>query len=344
MLRLTTLFASLLICASVSADTLVLKNGDRISGTLTSKENGVITFQSDLLGQLTIPESDATVEMPAPPAPSPAEAAAVANATTAAAVTEEATDKESISKQKQEEVDAVTKSIKDTQNWIHENIIPEGWSGKLSFGFRYLESNTETTGVNFDLNGKKDAAPHHYAYDIYYQYSRQTQTNGGVNKNQDQYGAEFDYDYDINDWMFFNASASYLRNQVKDIRHQADLDLGLGFHVIETDDMTLDLIPAYTLQYKDAEGISQKWYNLATLKEEFVYHFSEIVRFEQTAFGSVEPSDTQNYQYGFTAALISKLAEWVEASIAYELTYDNTVGTGGVKREQQIIVGIGVPY
>ncbi|WP_309400233.1 DUF481 domain-containing protein [Cerasicoccus maritimus] len=343
MLRTSTILASVALCSIASADTLVLKNGDRITGSLVSQENGAINFRSDLLGELSVPEDQATVEVPQVAAPSAAEAAAVANAATTPS-SKTSGKSEPLSAEKQEKVDMVTQSIKDAQSWLDENVIPEGWSGKMSFGFSYLESNTDTTAINFDLNGKKNAAPHHYAFDIYYDYSRQTQTNGGVNKNLDQYGAEFTYDHDINEWMFFNSSASYLKNMVKDIRHQADLDLGLGFHVINNEDMTLDIIPAYTLQYKDAEGVSQKWYNLATIKESYVYHFSEIVRFEQTAYGSVEPGDTKNYQYGFTAALISKLADWVEASIAYELTYDNTVGTGGVKREQQIIAGIGIPY
>ncbi|WP_309384493.1 DUF481 domain-containing protein [Cerasicoccus frondis] len=343
MLRYSTILTSLAICSLASADTLVLNNGDRITGSLISQGDGVITFRSDLLGELSVPDTNATVELPEAAPPSTAEAAAAVNATTASTKAPKKKE-EPMSEKKQEEVNMVTQSILDAQSWMDENVIPEGWSGKLSFGFSYLESNTDTTAINFDLNGKKDAAPHHYAYDIYYQYSRQTQTNGGVNKNQDQYGAEFEYDYDISELMFLNTSLSYLRNQVKDIRHQADLDIGLGFHVINNEDMTLDIIPAYTLQYKDAEGVSQKWYNLATLKESYVYHFSEIVRFEQTAYGSIEPGDTNNYQYGFTAALISKLADWVEASLAYELTYDNTVGTGGVKKEQQIIAGIGIPY
>lgn len=338
MLRIPVLIASMALCATTYADVLVLENGDRLTGTLLNMEDGVISFNSDLLGEVSISSDKATVEQPAP---TPEEAAAAADAIVAGA---DAPPPEKEAQEQQEQVDAVTQSIKDAQSWVDNNLIPEGWSGKLTFGFSYLESNSETISTNFGLKGKKDSAPHHYKYNLYYQYNKQTDQNGVEDKNQDTYGAIAGYDYDINDWMFFSSELSYLRNMVKDIRHQADLDLGIGFHIIKEEDMTLNVTPAYTLQYKDAEGISQKWYHLATLKEEFTYQLSEIVRFEQTAQGSIAPADTNDYQYQVTAALISKLADWIDASISYQLSFDNTVGTGGAKKEQQIIFGLGVPY
>ncbi|MBK1858989.1 DUF481 domain-containing protein [Cerasicoccus arenae] len=338
MLKFTLLLTSIAFCAVASADTLILKNGDRISGQLISQEDGVITFESDMIGKISVAAADATVEQPAPDF---VEAAESANAIVAGAEVSSAEEAETA--EDQEEVDAITRSLLDAQSWV-DQWVPEGWSGKLTFGFSYLESNTETTTLNFDFNGKKDAAPHHYKFDMYYQYSNQTDKNGVDTKNLDTYGAMFGYDHDINDLMYFNSELSYLRNMVKDINHQVDLDLGIGFHVIKEDNITLNIIPAYTLQYKEAEGISQKWYNLATLKETFTYKLSEIVRFEQTASGSIAPADLDDYQYEFTAAMITKLASWIDATLAYKLTFDNTVGTSGVKKEQQIIFGFGVPY
>ncbi len=338
MLRLSILIASLACCAATYADVLVLKNGDKLTGSLVSREDGKIIFNSDMLGQITVPDQDAIVQFPAP---TPEEAAAKADEIIAA---EDASDDAEEAAKDVEEIKSVTQSIIEAQTWFDDNIVPEGWSGKLTFGFSYLESNSETVTMNFGLNGKKDSAPNHYRYNLYYQYNKQTDQNGVEDKNQDTYGAKVGYDYDINKWLFFNSDLGYLRNMVKDIRHQVDLDVGLGIRILNEDNLKLDLIPAYTLQYKDAEGVSQKWYHLATLKETFSYKFNEIVRFEQTASGSIAPADVNDYQYKATAALISKLADWIDASISYQLTYDNTVGSNGTKKEQQVIFGLGVPY
>jgi len=339
MLRITLILASLTLSAAVSAETLVLNNGDRITGSIVSIEKGIITFNSPLIGTITVPEDAATLEAPAPEV-TPESAAATANeivAGTDVDETAEATDAQ------KEDVDAVTASLNDAEDWV-QSVKPEGWTGKLTFGLSYLETDSETLAMNFGFNGKKDAAPNHYKFDMFYQYNKQTDQNGVEDKNLDKYGASVGYDYDFNDWIFFSSELSYLRDMVKDINHQADLDLGVGFHVIKEEHMTLNIIPAYTLQYKEAEGVSQKWYHLATLKENFHYDFSEIVRLEQSASASIAPADTSDYQYKVNVALISKLADWIDASISYQLSFDNTVGTGGTKQEQQVIFGLGVPY
>jgi len=336
-LLLTALMSGAL--AAHATDYLILDNGDRISGTFVREENGVITFNSPVLGDISVPAGKATIQLE--PAPTVEGAAAEAAAIVADDDPPEEDAEEAEAEQK--EADMVTASLNDAQAWVDRNK-PEGWTGKLSAGLSYVESNTETMAVNLNLNGKKDSAPNHYRFDLYYEYDKSTDDLGVETKNLDKYGASVGYDYDINDWMFFNSDLDYLRNQVKDIRHQVDLDLGLGFRVIDEEAMKLNIIPAYTLQYKDAAGLSQKWFHLATLKEDFMYQLNEIVRFEQKASASVAPADTSDYQYMVRAALISKLAEWIDASVAYQLTFDNTVGTGGAKREQQVIFALGVPY
>ncbi|MGE9294947.1 MAG: DUF481 domain-containing protein [Puniceicoccales bacterium] len=330
-----------------ATDTLVLENGDKLSGTFVSQQDGFITFDSPLLGTITVSESKANVVMG--DGPTVEDAAAEANQILASGAASEDTtaedepDSAAEAKENQEDIDAVTKSLNNAEDWIQRNK-PQGWTGKLSFGLTFIETDSESMAINFGFNGKKSSAPHHYSFNLFYQYNKQTDANGIETKNLDKYGANIGYDFDINEWMFLNSDLGYLRNQVKDIRHEVNLDLGIGFRIINEDDMKLNVIPAYTLQYKDALGVSQKWYNLATIKEDFTYQFSEIVRFEQNASASIAPADTSQYQYMASAALISKLADWIDASITYQLTFDNTVGTGGYKREQQLIFALGVPY
>lgn len=73
------LFSSWLLVLSARADVLIFKDGDRVQGTFVRRENGKIVFQSVRFGNLSVPESDATVEVtsqPPPPiiAPMPSEA------------------------------------------------------------------------------------------------------------------------------------------------------------------------------------------------------------------------------------------------------------------------------
>ncbi len=55
--------------AGLNADVLKFKNGDQVKGTFMKKEGGQILFRSDRFGDLSVRETDATVELTAPLAP-----------------------------------------------------------------------------------------------------------------------------------------------------------------------------------------------------------------------------------------------------------------------------------
>jgi hypothetical protein len=51
------------------ADVLIFSDGDRVQGTFVRRENGKIIFQSLRFGNLSVPETDATVEVTSQPPP-----------------------------------------------------------------------------------------------------------------------------------------------------------------------------------------------------------------------------------------------------------------------------------
>ena len=59
--------ALLFLAALAHADILVLSNGDRLTGVVVKRENGKITFHSEVLGDIVVAENGATI-VPNPPA------------------------------------------------------------------------------------------------------------------------------------------------------------------------------------------------------------------------------------------------------------------------------------
>ena len=54
-MRLTTLYAFLLLAHIGFADQVTLKNGDRLSGSIQKNDGKHLTFKSELAGVVTIP-------------------------------------------------------------------------------------------------------------------------------------------------------------------------------------------------------------------------------------------------------------------------------------------------
>lgn len=342
---ITTIAALFLLNGCLQADTLIFPNGDRLTGTILGLNDESIQFESPLLGKITVPAEGITIETSTEAVSvntADQEAATImAEAETPPAQTESETAEE-VAKEKDAvaRFNAAVDRVRDYFNYI----VPPGWTGRITFGVSFTETNTSSEDWNFGLRATKDSDRNHYAISTYYQYKITTQTTGGTNRQVDKWGGDFTYKYDINDSWFFQSTSSYLSDAVKDIRHQVTQSFGMGYRIFDTEKLQLSVTPAASVQYKDAGGVSERWIGYATLFESLTYHFNHIMRLEQTANFSMDPSNSNRYLYNFKTAFISKLSDWIESSLSYEINYDNTVGGGNPRNEQQIVFALGVPF
>ena len=348
------LFLPLIVMGSAqAADTLVLKNGDTIQGQYISNQNGVITFNSPILGTITISDQLAEVQSPqesteevdGPQIPGAGEQMADADAGTAPSPNAEATPEGKTEEQKKAEeqaeyFDSLIAEWKDS----FQSIIPEGWGGRINIGFTYTDSDSTTTSLVTGFKAKKDSAPNHYELSAFYEFKDTVNSNGSKTVNTDKYGGAFNYKYDLSEDWFITSTSSYLHDQVKEIKNQATEQVGVGYRIINEDNMKLSVNGGGALQYNNVAGVSQKWYYYMTAGNDFEYHFNKYFRVEQNFNARVDPSEISQYQLYFNIAGIAKLTEWIDASLSYNYTYDSTVGVGSTKDEQQIIFALGIPF
>jgi putative salt-induced outer membrane protein YdiY len=318
------LAASLSFATAHGADKLILDNGDSIRGEYISNENGIITFKSPILGVITVPADKAEVQSPTevseevdgPAIPSAGEQLADAASSeepdpNAQAEPAPKTQEQIEAEEQAEYFDQLISEWKDS----FQSIIPDGWSGNINVGFTYTNAASTTTSLVTGFKAKKD-----------------------------KYGGGFNYKYDLSDDWFVTSTTSYLHDQVKGIKNQATEQIGVGYRIINDDDMKLSVNGGMAGQYNYVGGVSQKWYYYVTAGDSFEYHFNKYFRVEQNFNIRVDPNETDQYQYYFNIAGIAKLTDWIEASLSYNYNYDNTVSAGASKGEENIVFALGVPF
>ena len=311
-----------------------------------SQENGVITFSSPMLGTLQIPEADAEVqtqqeaseEVSGPAIPT--EATQMADAGGAPETVSESDSETAKAEQQAEDWDAKIAEWKKA----FETIIPEGWHGKISLGYTYTNSNSRKTAFVTKFNAKMDDDVHHYGIRAFYEFGDTVNSNGVKSVDTDKYGGGFNYKWDFEKDWFLTSDTSYLKDQVRDIQDQLTETVGVGYRIFNEEDLKLSVTAGISGQYNDVAGTAQKWYYYGTAGNSFEYHFNKYFRVEQNAYIRMDPSDTNNYQYNFYLGGIVKLTEWIEASLSYNANYDNIVGPGTKKLEENIIFALGVPF
>ena len=301
--------------ALLRADLVILKNGDRISGTIIEESAAQVVIESPVFGILEIPGPEvASAET------DPGDSAAAAPL-------------------------PPRKSLSE-QYWerLTDSIFPEGFNGEITIGYDYTRSSDTESGVALGLSGTYEVGRHTVDANAFYEYRRKKSATGEVTKPTDKYGAGATYEYDIREPFFLRGSERALVDRVKKIDLQNDLNLLMGWRALEEEDYSLDLAVGPGARYLKTSSADGQWDPLVTFSQDAFYQFNQSVRFDEEIIYSVDPTDTGNYSMLFEISASIRLTPFAEPKLIYRNSYDSTVGEGGVKREESFLLALAVPF
>ena len=314
---------SLLFAAQLHADTITLKNGDILSGKVIEDSATAVILDSPILGEISLPKTN---------------------------IAEVSLDSDEVEVDEVEVVEeepppAPEKSVSE-QYWENFTslIFPKGFTGEILVGYNYSESSDVQSGINLGLKGKYTKGKHSFAGDIFYAYTRKKDQDGNVTKPTDKHGLNVAYEYDIHDPYYLRLSDNYLVDRVKELEPQNDINGLFEWRALENEQMSLDLAFGPGVRYQKTPDTSGEWDPLLTFLQTSFYQFNESVRFDERFNYSFDPSDTTSYSLLFELSASIRLTPFAEPKIIYRNSYDSTVGAGGIKREQSLLVALAVPF
>jgi len=322
--------SSLTLCLAIavlsslrlSADVVVLKNGDTLSGTVLEESATSVVLQSPVLGELILPKGE------------------VASVTRKGEdAVEEETAEETV--EPAEHQPGITERVWEE---ITSTLFPEGFTGEILIAYDYSESSDIQSGTKLGLKGTYEQGKHTLSGDIFYAYTRKKDAGGNVSKPTDRYGFNAAYEYDIQEPYFLRASDNFVIDRVKKLDPQNDLNLLAGWRAIDEEKMSLDLAAGPGVRYQKTSSSSGQWDPLITFNQSAFYQLNSSVRFDELINYSVDPTDTGSYSLLFEVAAAIRLTNFAEPKIIYRNSYDSTVGAGGIKREQSLLVALAVPF
>jgi|GEM_PF-6657124 len=299
------------------ADTVTLKNGDKLSGEILEESAAGVKLESPMLGVIDIPGS------------------AVASTLLDSQV-----------KEVEEEPEPEPEPSLSEKYWnkLTESIFPKGFSGEILVGYSFTESSDVQNAVDLGIKGKYEEGKHTVTADAFYAYTRKKDEDGEVTKPRDKHGFNVAYEYDIADPFFLRGSNKYLTDYVKEIDLQNDTNALLGWRAFDEDDLSLDLAVGPGVRYLETSSAPGEWDPLVTFLQSSFYQYNESVRFDQKIDYSVDPTDTNSYSLLFEVSTSIRLTSFAEPKIIYRNSYDSVVGQGGIKREQALLVALSLPF
>jgi len=313
--------ASLLFIAlacTAKADTILMKNGDHLTGTIEHSDAKQLTLKTDYAGEITLQVS------------------AVKQIVSAAAVVVTTKDKKTVTgKLNMKDTDLEVATVNggtvtvplgkvtivrsESEQAAYEHSLhpgfTENWNGAATVGFSLARGNSNTTNLAIGFNGTRATLNDKlltYATSIY--ASNNTPGTGGVTADDIRGGAR--YDHNIASRAFAFGSADYEYNDLQDLNLRSIYSGGFGYHALKQPNMTLDLLLGgnYTRESYSANASTPALQrNIAgvTAGEDFMRKLGKSTTVNEQFYFYPDVSNAGQYRFAFDLALDTKINTWL---------------------------------
>ncbi len=353
----------LLFAIPAVADQVVLRNGDKLTGSIAKSDGKTLVLKTDYAGDLTI-KFDAIQSLS-----STGDLNVTAGGKTAVGPVTTSGADVIVAGKTGGSVEAPLSSINMMRSPAEEaayqkSLHPgwgEGWVGGLNLGFAITAGNSETKNLNVAFNAVRTGLHDKltlYENSIYAVNDKivAPATGPQTTANSNDGGARYDRDFVPRVFGFGNAD--FFSNSLQDLNLRAILGGGIGFHAIKNANTTLDLLAGANYTHESYTGVpspnppptsysySQSLAAL-TLGDAFTHKLGKSTAVTQAFIFYPDLSDTSQYRFTFNLGTVTKLNKWLgwQNSVGDVFVSNPPIATPRIERNDlQISTGLNVTF
>ncbi len=325
-LVLKTVAAILIPASGAMADQLVLKNGDRLTGTVVKSDGKTLTLKSDLAGTVTVPMdaiTGITTEQPVYLTLSDnqtlvgpvttADGKLVVRTAETGTINVDRTAVQSV--RSKEEQDAYQKELDRLRNPSLRDL----WSGTVDAGLSLSRGNADTSTSNFGFNATRTTSRDKITAYMTTLYARnKTEGVSQVTANAKRGGVR--YDLNISPKLFAFGLGSLEADEFQKLDLRVSLGGGMGWHAVKTDSTVLEVFGGGSLNkeyFTDLNRTSGE----ALIGEEYDRKLTSRVSIKERATFLPNLTETGQYRFNFDATGVTLLSTWLSWTISVSDRY-----------------------
>jgi putative salt-induced outer membrane protein YdiY len=299
--------------SALFADQVVLKNGDRLTGTITKSDNKTLLIKTEFAGDVTIQwpaVQEVTSTQPLHVAMSngktvvgPVTTADGSLAVTSASGTVNVAKADVTGLRSDAEQVAYDKSL-------HPGL-SQGWVGGANIGFALTAGNSETKSLAVAFTGDRKTLHDEIALyeNTIYATNNSPGTAPSTTANSNQGGAR--YSRNLNPRLFAFVGADFQSNALQDLNLRTVLGGGLGLHAIKSDRTTLDFLVGPNYTREDYVSVTNSFVAL-TIGEELTQKVGASTVVTQKLYFFPDLTDTPGqYRAAFNLGTVTKISKWL---------------------------------
>jgi len=335
-----------LLAIPMFADQIVLKNGDRLTGSIAKSDGKQLVIKTDYAGDVTV-KFDAIQSLT-----SSGDLNVTLGGKTAVGPVTTSGDDVIVATKTTGPVEAPKASVTlvrspAEQAAYEKSLHPglaEGWAGGMNVGFAFTAGNSETKNLNIGFTGVRTGFHDKlalYENSIYATTAKPTsQTTANSN------GGGIRYDHDFASRTFAFVSGDFFSNSLQDLSLRSILGGGIGFHAIKNANTSLDLLAGLNYTHESFSGIADPnpppvtfspsdSSAALTVGDTFTHKLGKSTVLTQSFF--LYPSLTQTtialpgnlsekervIRGAFNLGMVTKLNKWLGWQMAFGDVFDN---------------------
>jgi putative salt-induced outer membrane protein YdiY len=338
------LYASVAI---VSAETVVMKNGDRITGAVVSSDGKEMTFKTEYAGEIKIQwasiqelTSDKKLYVVTPEKKTVAGAVTTQNSRLEVSTAQEGTVVVPLGDVKALRSEAAEQKYEKS---LHPGLL-QGWEGGLNFGFALARGNSETRNVNLAFTAARQTL--HDKLSLYANslYSTNDKAGAVPATTANTILGGLRYDRNLTSRIFGYGSADFQFDELQDLDLRSIFGGGLGLHVIKSDRTTLDLLGGgnYTRE-QFGTGLTRNLAGL-TIGDEFMHKIGAGTVVNQHFYFYPDLSNTGDYRFALDVGTVTKLNKWLGWQNSFNDRYLSAPLAGNKKNDVIFTTGLNVSF
>jgi putative salt-induced outer membrane protein YdiY len=333
------LITLLFLTSQATADQIVLKNGDRLTGTIVKSDGKTIVFKSDLVGEVTVSlDNVESVTADKPLYVTMADGRTLSGLVTTKNSEFEIKPNNGAPVVIDRSAIAVVRS--EAEQRVYESTLNPGlfeqWSGGADVGFALTRGNSTTTNFALGMAISRETLRDKtslYAASVY-----NRESTSGISRttaNTFRFGAR--YDRNLNrDWFGYGFT-DLEHNGLQDLNLRWVLGGGIGYHAINNERTKLDLLGGLDMSREFFEGTDNDRTSLeAQLGQTLNHKLTSRFSLTEQLFFFPNLSNGGEYRINFDAGLVADITK----RIGWQLTLSDRYLSnppGGAKQNDLLL-------
>jgi putative salt-induced outer membrane protein YdiY len=336
----TTLLAFLL-SAALHADTVVLTNGDRLTGTAVKLEGGKLTFKTAYADAIAIAwdqvASLTTTKPMVLPTPKGVLSVTEVERTPAGLVVTAASGPSTV------ETSSVTvlrspadqKAYEDSlhPNWGH------AWAGAFNLSLALSRGNSETatfgTGLALARQTRTDKTSLYastlYSHDDHVNLTTANSTTGGLR-----------YDHNLNPRLFAFGTGDFSSDALQDLDLRSILGGGFGWHPLKSPRQTLDILGGLVWTRETYSPGPTNSFAALDLGEQYTRKLGAASIFTEQMYFYPDLNQAGQYQFSFNTSFSSKIGKIFNWQTTFSDRYTSFPPAGTLDNDVILTTGLGI--